>query len=508
MPDVCGAKRTAIRSGRWVAVVALGAIGLGAVLRAWGLDDRGLWLDEAFSALYSQLSLPDIIDLRRSGTNPPLYHVFLAVWVRGFGDSERAIRLPSVVFGVLAVAVMYPLAGRLAGRRTAALATLLLAINQSAVAFSQEARFYALLELWAMLTTWAVHEWVVDRRRRAGIAYLVLACVFVWLHTYAWLVLLAHGTWVLWRARRARSDPDECRRLWRGALMGLVLPVVVFLPWLPVLTAQVRRVASGYWITRPAGWEPLACLYDYLAPVASLAGAVAACAAVVGLYAIIGRSRTPPPPEAADPPAVPFGLLTTWLVIPVVIPFAWSLVATPVFQIKYTLVAQPAAVILFALLARRFTVVAMALLIAVSLWRPWCPEYPLQHEDWRAAATIIREHPPATAPVYVYRDYCWCALAYYLAAGDRIVPVTAPQQPPSEFLAHFPRDPVELQTLIDTLQTTTAPAWMVIARIRERQGPEGYDALIRRLHQARRIEECWRLDKIDLIRFGDRRHDE
>jgi hypothetical protein len=159
-------------------------------------------------------------------------------------------------------------------------------------------------------------------------------------------------------------------------------------------------------------------------------------------------------------------------------------------------------------LARRFTVVAMALLIAVSLWRPWCPEYPLQHEDWRAAVTLIREHAGETAPVYVYRDYCWCAVAYYLADDDRIVPVTAADQRPSEFTAHFPRHPVELATLIDTLRTETGPAWLVIARVREVQGPEGYDALIDMLHQTGRVDEHRHLAKVDLVRFGDRRRGE
>jgi hypothetical protein len=500
MPDSTRPSQAPYHAGRWAILIACAVVGLGTVMRIWGIGERGLWLDEAFSVLYTRLSWADVIELRRSGTNPPLYHFLLSIWVSVFGDSERAVRSLSALCGVAAVAAIIPLARRLVGHGAALPAAVLLAINQTAIAYSREARFYAMTELWAILTTWALHKWVVDRSRWSGIAYLALAVLFVWLHTFAWLVLLAHGAWLLWRARCERPSTSERRRLLRGVIIGTVVPVVAFLPWVPVLLDQVDRVLDHYWIGRPTGWEPLYCLYDYLAPVRWLSMPVAGAAIVIGAVTIFRRRGQPPD----STPDVPFGLLLAWLAIPVVVPLAWSLAATPVFQIKYTIVAQPAAILLLAWLACRVPVLAMGILAAVCFWNPWIPGYPLQRESWREAAATIRDHPPSPAPIYMYRDYCWYALEYYLDAEDRIVPVTATGKPASEFLPCFGHAPVDLETVLAALRNEPGPAWMVIARVRETNGQAAYDALLEALGETRPIDRHWPLRKVDLIRF-DRR---
>src|SRR3989338_10999322 len=77
-----------------ILVVALG-------LRLISLN-QSLWLDEAIEwwAVRS-FGLRELLTGYMVGDfNPPGHHVLMWFWVRVFGESEIALRLPSVVFGV------------------------------------------------------------------------------------------------------------------------------------------------------------------------------------------------------------------------------------------------------------------------------------------------------------------------------------------------------------------------------------------------------------------------
>jgi 4-amino-4-deoxy-L-arabinose transferase-like glycosyltransferase len=476
---------------------------LAALLRVWGLGTRDLWLDEAFSVLYARLDWSAVIDLRRAGTNPPLYHFLLCGWVEVFGSSEAAVRAPSVICGVLSVWAVYRLGRRLWDRPTGLWAAGLLGVSNMAVAYSQEARFYALIELVAILSTWAAYAWVRTPRRRTGLAYTASAVVFVWLHTFAWPVLAAHLAWLLIRAGRNTSRAER-KRLLRGAVTAGGVVIVSFLPWVAVLADQVRSVLAGYWIPRPRLVEPLVCLYDHLAPLRwpITRYAVAAVAVLVTAITLAGRTRLGRNRAwRSDTGDQPLALLLLWLVIPIAIPFAWSCLATPVFQIKYTIVAQPAAILLLARLAVRVPIPAMIILAAVSLRPPTSPDYPLVVEDWRKAAGIIREWGPPDAPVYMYRDYCTFALAYSLGDDTRIIPVLARDQRRSDFEGYTSRPAVPFDAMLERLRQRSGPAWLVLARVRG-YGEGHYDQVCRNVEEVRPIADKWRLAEVDVLRLA------
>jgi hypothetical protein len=382
-----------------------------------------------------------------------------------------------------------------------------------AVAYSQEARFYALNEWLAIVTTWALYAWATTGRRRHLIAYTALMIVFVWTHLYAWFVLAAHGAWMAWRIVRAGDRDPTVRRTRREATIAGGVIVVAFLPWVPVLVDQVKRVVAGYWIMRPSPAAPVLCLYDFLCPLDRLRFAVGALA-VAGLLVAIWRwatRRRESTPQAVRPTesalgatrgvGVPFGLLIAWLVIPIGVPFLWSLVATPIFLPKYAVVAQPAALILFAWAVRRTPVVAAALLAAVSFCAIHPPEYPLVSEQWREAASIVNRDAPAEAPVYVCQDYCYFALAYYLDDKTRVTPVWERKSKRARFDPHYPNPAVSLEEMLRRLKTESGEAWLVVARVRETGGPAAWRKLTRELSTVRNVAHHWKLRGVDVFRL-------
>ncbi len=88
--------------------------------------------------------------------DPALYTYVLAPFVALFGSTMQAIRLPSALFGVATIPVLYMQVRDLFGRRSAAIASLLLTLSTVHIHFSRtainviEVPFFASLSLWLL----------------------------------------------------------------------------------------------------------------------------------------------------------------------------------------------------------------------------------------------------------------------------------------------------------------------------------------------------------------------
>src|SRR3990167_6457501 len=90
----------------WILLLAL-------VLRLINLN-QSLWLDEAFQFKSTYFfSLKDLLTVYLPGDfNPPLSYLINFGVGKVFGYSEIALRLPSVIFGVITVWLVYKLANK------------------------------------------------------------------------------------------------------------------------------------------------------------------------------------------------------------------------------------------------------------------------------------------------------------------------------------------------------------------------------------------------------------
>ena len=466
-------------SGPWFWVVPAGLVGLAAVIRAIGLADRPLWLDEALSVLYAQLDPATLFELRRRGTNPPLYHLLLSYWVGLFGSSEAALRSLSVIAGTAAPAVVYLLARSVGGTMVGLLSAGLLAVNSLAVGYSQEARYYALVELLAVAGSLLLRLAVVTGRGKWMVCYAALMVVFVWTHTFAWFVLAAHITAVVWTVRASSPFPASDRR--RLALrFGLAVAVVVasFTPWTGILFSQVRTVLGGYWIPRPEAVTLLACAHAFVVPLEALRWPTVAAAALGMLY--IWRRRRMAAPVWRDTHVAQFDwiMLGSWATLPICVPLLWSLVGTPIFQVKYALVAQPAVLILLSLLFVRRPATAMFIIALFTAAHAPAVNRGLQVEDWRQAAAIIEAEGRPGKPIYICQDYTYYALVYYLDESKYpVTPVIMRGSTASDFAEVYPRGPLRYEPWLDRLRHDDQ-AWVVLSRLRLDEAESGFEQVL------------------------------
>jgi 4-amino-4-deoxy-L-arabinose transferase-like glycosyltransferase len=226
-------------------IIALVVLSVAALaLRLAGLGSESIWLDEATSIWLAKKSIPDMIRWTAVDIHPPLYYAILHLWL-ALGDGEAQVRLLSVLCGVLSVAALFLLARRICNPWTAFASAALLAVSPLHVWYSQETRMYAMLAMWAILSTYALLLALLDGRRRAWLAYVVFTILSLYTHYYTFFVLLFQilaGVYLLWQGSIQRQS------LWR-LLVALTVAGLAFVPWLPTLVNQVQS-GGGSWVAR------------------------------------------------------------------------------------------------------------------------------------------------------------------------------------------------------------------------------------------------------------------
>lgn len=115
---------------------------LGFVLRLISLN-QSLWLDEATTAIVSKMSFSTIFTSFLPGDfHPPFYYLLMKLWVSLFGNSEISLRIPSVIFGVGTIYVVYLIAKKMFNGKAALMTASLTATSGLLIYYSQEARMY------------------------------------------------------------------------------------------------------------------------------------------------------------------------------------------------------------------------------------------------------------------------------------------------------------------------------------------------------------------------------
>jgi mannosyltransferase len=237
-----------------MAVVTLAA----ALARIPGLGRRGLWVDEAFTAIAASVSPAALVDLLRHDSGPPLYYLLVHAVTLVAGTGEAALRAPSAAAGIAGALVVAHVARRLgAGAIGSLLAGLMLALSPLLVHHAQDARYYAFLPLVAALALWSLEDAIRSSAsrsaRRVRLRWVALAALFTlgaYLHTYGLLLVPAALAYAIGRGVRS----------WRPLVLASLAALVLYLPWIPVLVEQVRFGATE-WAART---------FHPLAPLASL----------------------------------------------------------------------------------------------------------------------------------------------------------------------------------------------------------------------------------------------
>ncbi len=373
--------RTAALEGWWarflasrLAVVAV--VGLGAVLRLYGMGAKSLWHDEGWTFFFAQTNLA--YQLVTPTNAPPLYHALLHFWLK-LGQGAVMLRLPSALFGIASVWVAYLIGRQIAGQRLGLVTGLLIAVAPMLIWYSQEARYYSLLFLLSALSFYFYLRLFDASARRPWLGYFVVTLLCMYTHYYSFLILLVENLdfFLGWRRHRRR---------WKRWLLIQVGLGVFYLPWLLFFLGQARAAAGGEVFYPRPNWMELG--YSFLTflagPVRPLPGALLLpLFAGVGLLGVWHARRV----EA------PLRLILLLLILPVGLAFLVSL-RVPIYHSKHLIAVSLACYLLLALgitLPRdRRLAVLLGLVTLLPIVASLIVYYRLpSRQDWRGIARLI-----------------------------------------------------------------------------------------------------------------------
>lgn len=407
----------------WLLLTSL-ALLLAFGLASGGLLDESLWNDEAWTAWAVQPPyLAETLARVRGDVHPPLYFLALAGWTRAAGDSVYALRLPSALFGLLALAGVYAAGSRLFDRQTGLLALALLATAGFFIYYTREARMYSLLLALGALAVWLYLRWRARPNVRRGLLYGGLLAALLYTH-YAGallaLTLLVHT--LLFPPRRGRApgrpnstaaeyssdrrstpkagDAGHIVGSW-GGVFPYALALGLFAPWLPVFFDQMRANPNGpLALPVPTDWGTLAALAliftggHWLLPLLP--------------FAPVWGALPVPRPRGTLP------LLALWLLLTPAALLALNAWAAPVYQVRYTIPVLPAGALLVAWGLRRMPLPARAALL-LALAAAQLSAYPAiwpGKPPWEAAIRqVIAARGPLEPAITDFAPYS--PAAYY-----------------------------------------------------------------------------------------------
>jgi len=424
------------------------AVALG--VRLVNLGAQSFWYDETVSTYLAGLDLPAMIAHTAGDIHPPLYYALLHAWGLLAGRGQFALLFPSVVCGVLAVALIGRLAGRLLGADVALLAMFLAALSPFEVEYSQELRMYTLGTALGLVSVYCAAGFVAGwghRRWPYLLGYTLAAALGLYtLYYFALLLIFANLLVVIvllygvWRKAQTPNPKPQFTdspiyqfTTWCAAQFAVL---VLYLPWLPVAFRQATEPPVPPWREFIAPWTMLVDSWAAL----SLGQSVElpqvwpllllfAFLYILGIYAVARQ-----PVSVILHPSSFILLFVGYTFVPLTLIIAISFVV-PLFHPRYAYLYAPGFTVLVAAgLDRVRRVSPSALLGTKGHWalRPAllaallvvvaADAYSLHRfhtdtwyasDDWRGAVTHIAERWRPGDAVLINAGYTYTAFVYY-----------------------------------------------------------------------------------------------
>ncbi|HWH44040.1 MAG TPA: glycosyltransferase family 39 protein [Thermoleophilaceae bacterium] len=354
-----------------------GIVVLAAALRFPTLDAQSYWVDEAVTATLLDQGLGDMLaDVPDSESTPPLYYALAWLWSKLFGLGEAGLRSLSALVGTAAAVAAYAGGRALVSSRAGLAAAALVATNPLLVWYSQEARAYSLLVLFAALSI----PLAARAERAAGRALAgwgAVCALALATHYFAVFVVVPQALWLLWRRRD------------RITAAAVALPGAAGIALLPLAVGQAENQGANFIETDALGFRlaqvPKQMLVGFDAPAEVAIGIAAGLLALAGGWLLVTALAA----EERRGALTAAGLAAAAIGVPV------ALAATGIdYLITRNLIAALPALLIalgagFA--SRRAGVAAAAALCALSalvvVWVAAEPRY--QRDDWRGAAEAL-----------------------------------------------------------------------------------------------------------------------
>lgn len=210
-------------------------------------------------------------------THPALIQVFLFYWVKMFGFSEIAVKLPFLLCGILSIYILYRFCVEFFSHKVALVASVFVSLSFIFLVYSSYARMYITGVLFCMALLYAVYNILFSERVSLKHYLLFSFACLLCSYNHHMSSLFAFSVALL----ALCYIPKQRLKLY---LISCVAAIVLYLPHLPVTLYQFSiggiGASVGGWLTPPRNTE----IYYF---VKALFGCGLSGKAVLGIFIVL-----------------------------------------------------------------------------------------------------------------------------------------------------------------------------------------------------------------------------
>lgn len=227
-------------------------------MRLIDLGSRPFWLDEVFTLRRVSMAPANLVHDSLISHHMPSFFLMLSALVP-LGNPQFWLRMPSALFGALAVMLVFLIGQRIAGRTAGLVGAMVLGLSPAALAYSQEARSYTMVMSLILLALLGLTQLAMDipaasvplrdrgSARRAWLTFTVasIAAVDVLADGFLW-VMTANLIVAVMVAQSPRRKALACNLLIANSVI-----VLFSLPFYIIMAVTITQT-----FTDSVGWIP------------------------------------------------------------------------------------------------------------------------------------------------------------------------------------------------------------------------------------------------------------
>ncbi len=224
------------------------------------------WRDELFTIFLSQKSYYEIIVLTAKDFNPPLFYFLTKIVINLFGYSTFYLRQIPLAFHILSAVVAYKFARLFFSKLSAVIYSFLILSNPFLLFYAFELRPYSAIVFLGLLSCYFYFS-------KNKIGFIVASVIGLYTHTY---YLIFYGMFFVYQAKNILYKHKEQVLFIKVSDLFtqlkplilkpyLVLPLIMYLPWIPVLILQTISKSKGFWLEKSGIHEIFTSIATYLA---------------------------------------------------------------------------------------------------------------------------------------------------------------------------------------------------------------------------------------------------
>jgi len=215
-------------------------LGIAIFLRIINITSEQLWVDEGGSISIAKSSLSIFWNRAINDVHPPLYYLILKGWITIFGDSVASCRMPSAIFSIMTLPILYLIGKEIRNEKLGLIIIFLYSISPFSIYYANEVRSYSLIHFLFTLILYFSLKSIKTPTISKNYIYVGMAgTLLIYTHYigFVYLIGLIFGIFIFNKQREG---------IYKNIFIVILIIAISYIPWVPFAIEDALGGPAGY----------------------------------------------------------------------------------------------------------------------------------------------------------------------------------------------------------------------------------------------------------------------